>query len=130
MIVADHGHRMPATGKKIDDFKIPLLMLGGGINAEVIGKTGSQTDVAATLLSRTGISGREFTWSKNLTDSLAKPSAYFCFNNGFGFVNGTGYFIFDNMGKMVMERSPDADPSILNTGKAIQQLSFQDYLER
>lgn len=29
-IVADHGHRMPSTGKKIDDFKIPMLLIGVG----------------------------------------------------------------------------------------------------
>ncbi|MFZ1528709.1 MAG: sulfatase-like hydrolase/transferase [Ferruginibacter sp.] len=130
LIVADHGHRMPATGKKIDDFKIPMLMLGGGVKPAVIDKTGSQTDLAATLLSRTGILSTDFTWSKNLTDSASRPAAYFCFNNGFGFVNGSGYYIFDNVGKIVIERSAVADSSILNAGKAIQQLSYQDYLER
>lgn len=131
VIVADHGHRMPSTGKKIDDFKIPMLMLGGGIKPARIDNVGSQTDLAATLLGALGLGYKKFTWSKNLLDSTINPWAYFSFNNGFGFISGKkNYFVFDNTGKQVIENSAHINSNIIMAGKAMQQLSFQNYLDQ
>jgi len=130
-IVADHGHRMPSTGKKIDDFKIPILLIGGGLKPSIIDKTGSQTDLAATLLNELGMDYKKYDWSKNLLDSTINPWAYFSFNNGFGFMNSSkNYFIFDNTGKIIIEKSSHFGSSLLNAGKAMQQLSFQSYLDK
>ncbi len=132
VIVADHGHRQPATGKKIDDFKIPLLFLGGALSQKNIVKEriGSQVDIAATLLQQLNISSTDFVWSRNLLDSSSKQWAYFNFNNGFGFVQPGGYYIFDNVGKKTMEGSQNTSEQEMKKGKAIQQLSFQDYLDK
>lgn len=131
VIVADHGHRLPATGKKIDDFKIPLLFTGGALKQHVINNnTGSQTDIAATLLSLVSMPDTSFKFSKNLLSNKVVPSAYFSFNDGFGFVNQKGYFIFDNVGKSLIEQAGQVNDQLIRTGKAYEQYSIEDYLKR
>ncbi len=132
VIVADHGHRQPPTGKKIDDFKIPLLLLGGALSQKEImnDRVGSQVDIAATVLSQLKIPATDFVWSKNLLDSSNKQWAYFSFNNGYGFVQPGNYYIFDNVGKKDIEKSGQPNDNDIKKGKAIQQLSFQDYLNK
>lgn len=130
-IVADHGHPLPEAASKTKNFRIPMLLLGGLITQpQQVDKTGSQTDLAAILLSQTGISHKDFAWSKNLLDSTTKSRAYFAFNNGFGFVNDSGYFVFDNVGKRVMEAYGTDTAALRLAGQAMQQQSFADYLER
>lgn len=132
VIAADHGHRQPATGKKIDDFKIPVLFLGGALSQKGIIKerTGSQVDIPATVLSQLHLPSSDFVWSRNLLDSSSRPWAYFCFNNGFGFVQPNNYYLFDNVGKQLIEQAGNPSPKDIREGKAIQQLSFQDYLDK
>ena len=132
VIVADHGHRQPPTGKKINDFKIPVLLLGGALSQKGIVKdrVGSQVDIAATVLSQLNMPAADFVWSKSLLDSSTKQWAYFSFNNGFGFVQPGGYYIFDNVGKKNIEQGGVLSGNDINEGKAVQQLSFQDYLDK
>lgn len=132
VIVADHGHRQPSTRRKIDDFKIPVLLLGGALNKTGIeeSRVGSQVDIASTVLSQLKISSADFTWSRNLLDSSNKQWAYFSFNNGYGFVQPNNYYIFDNVGKKAMEQSCNLFEAEIKKGKAVQQLSFQDYLDK
>lgn len=132
VITADHGHRMPPTGKKIDDFKMPLLFLGGVLNETNIVREniGSQLDIPATLLGQLRLRARDFIWSKDLLDSSTKPWAYFCFNNGYGFVQPNNYYIFDNVGKKPLESSGNPNSTEILRGKAVQQLTFGDYLSK
>ena len=131
VIVADHGHRQPATGKKTDDFKIPVLLLGGALaqNNIVKDRVGSQVDIVATVLSQLDIPTKDFTWSRNLLDN-GRQWAYFSFNNGYGFVQPGNYYIFDNVGKKTIEQSAPLPVEEIKKGKTIQQLSFQDYLDK
>lgn len=132
IIIADHGHRLPRSEKKIEDFKIPMLWLGGALcNTSIeINKTCSQIDLAKTLLSQLKMNYNDFSWSKNIMNDQSKPWAYFCFNNGFGFVEQKQYFIFDNVGKSVMEENEKHDGILYQSGKVLQQMSFGDYLDR
>lgn len=132
IIVADHGHRLPRTKNKIDDFKIPVLMLGGALTRQgiEINNTGSQTDIAATLLAQTGFTSNPFPWSKNLLNNSRNHWAYFSFNNGFGFVQPERYFIYDNIGKTMIEKKGNITASDIRKGEAIQQESFADYLNK
>ena len=132
IITADHGHRLPQTGRQADDFKIPLLWLGGaltktGIN---IAKTGSQIDIAAMLAGQTGIAATPFTWSKDLLKENTGAWAYFTVYNLFGFVQPDRYYIFDNISRQIIEKKGNISQEDLNKGKAFEQLSFQDYLDR
>ena len=132
VIAADHGHRQPVTGKKADDFKIPVLLLGGALSKKnsINNRVGSQVDIAATILSQLDIPGTGFNWSRNLFDSSSAQWAYFSFNNGYGFATPGYYYIFDNVGKKMMEQSGVLSEKDIKKGKAIQQLSFQDYLDK
>ena len=132
IIVADHGHRLPRTRHKIVDFKIPVLLLGGALTqkGKEISSTGSQIDIPATLLAQTGFTQNPFPWSKNLLSNKVKNWAYFTFNNGFGYVEPGRYLIYDNVGKNIIEQLGTIDETIIKRGKAIQQESFADYLEK
>ncbi len=132
VIIADHGHPKPETNHQIDRFKIPMLWLGGALNKKGLEITtiGSQTDLAATLLHQLGLNSESFVWSRNLLSKSYKPSAYFSFNNGFGYTQGNDYFIFDNNTKNTIEQSGSVSMPFIETGKAIQQRSFGDYLSK
>lgn len=131
VVTADHGHRLP-TSNKIGDFKMPVMFLGGILQQKgtVQARIASQVDIPATVLTQLGRSSKDFVWSRNMLDSSAMPWAYFCFNNGYGFVSPGNYYIFDNVGKKPIEQAGLLPDSIIIRGKAIQQLSFEDYLTK
>jgi phosphoglycerol transferase MdoB-like AlkP superfamily enzyme len=132
IITADHGHRLPRTGKQIDDFKVPLLWLGGALTKKGIDipVTGSQTDIAATLIAQCGMQNNPFVWSKDLLINGRPQWAYFSMSNAFGFVEPGKYFIYDNVGKIVMEQGGNITENDINKGKAIEQETFADYLNK
>lgn len=131
VIVADHGHRLPRSVHKPDDFKIPLLMLGGLIKRpSIVSGIGSQTDIATTLLAQLDKDHQEFKWSRNLLDSTKMPWAFFTFTNGFGFIESQKKVVFDNVGKRVMEESGNIEERDIFFGKALQQAAFQDYMDK
>lgn len=132
VIVADHGHRLPPSGKKIDDFKIPVLFLGGALNQQgiQINTVSSQIDIAASLLGGLGYDHSKFTFSKNVFNSSNKKYAYMSFNNGFGFIQPTGFFFFDNPGRQIIEQGGSIDSINIKNGKAFEQATFQDYINK
>ena len=108
------------------------MWLGGALTKTGmdIKNTGSQIDIAATLLAQLNMPYDAFKWSKNLLSDHSNKWAYFSFNNGFGYVQPNNYFIFDNVGKSIMEENGSLLPADLNTGKAIEQKTFADYLSK
>jgi phosphoglycerol transferase MdoB-like AlkP superfamily enzyme len=132
IIIADHGHRLPRLKNKVEDFKIPMLWLGGAVTQKgiEINKTCSQIDLAATLLAQLKKDNKAFTWSKNIMSNQSKPWAYFSFNNAFGYIEPKNYFIFENVGKIIMEENEKHDNILYQSGKAVEQISYGDYLGR
>jgi phosphoglycerol transferase MdoB-like AlkP superfamily enzyme len=132
VIVADHGHRLPRTDHKPDDFKIPILFLGGAIKQpyKTIPSIGSQTDIATTVLTQLNMPSQAFIWSRNLLDSTRIPWAFFTFNNGFGFMQPDKKLVFDNVGKIIIEKTVNITNLDIYRGKALQQAAFQDYLDK
>lgn len=108
ILIADHGHRYPGNDPNfsVEKFKIPMLWIGGALNGEslVIGKTGSQTDLASTLFTQLGISSKKFKFSKDLLSDGVNPFAYYAFNDGFGFVTDSTTIIFDHTGKKYIKQ--------------------------
>jgi len=129
-IVADHGHHLPDLERKEQNFRIPMLLLGGNVKSGVVKKVGSQNDLAAILSYKSGLAYNQFAWSKNILDSTVKGWAYFAFNNGFGFVSDSGAYVFDNVGKRPIESRGNDTARLGITGQAYQQQSFWDYLRR
>jgi phosphoglycerol transferase MdoB-like AlkP superfamily enzyme len=133
IIIADHGHRIPETGNKVDDFKIPMLWLGGVLEKTNIENTqvASQIDIASTLLKQLDMNAYAYNWSKNIFDKQTKPWAFFTFNNGYGFVEDKQKsIVFDNVGQKTIQKSGNITPKDQDLGKALMQRMFQDYLDK
>jgi phosphoglycerol transferase MdoB-like AlkP superfamily enzyme len=132
IITGDHGHRLPKASQQADDFRIPMLWLGGALlkNGLVNNRVISQVDIATTLSFQAGLDTTHFPYSKNFLDSTTKQWAFFSFNNGFGFVNESGRLVFDNVGKQVIQRDGNSDSKEIEAGKAIQQATYEDFLRK
>lgn len=132
IVTGDHGHRIPEAQYRWEDFKTPLLFLGGALQKKGIriSDVGSQTDIAATLLGQLNISATEYSWSRDMLSNYYKPAAYFSFNNGFGWVEANRKFIFDNVGKLVDESTGMVNDGLINTVRKVQQAAYQDYLNK
>jgi phosphoglycerol transferase MdoB-like AlkP superfamily enzyme len=126
VIVADHGHRLPKTNDKIDNFKIPLLITGGALKKEFLGvkrnQIGSQIDIAHTLLSQLDLENKSFSLSKNLLSLSPNEWAFFSFNNGFGMIDKDNKILHYNDSKL-----PILMNNSFKNGIAVQQKVCRDY---
>ncbi len=133
VLVADHGHPLPGhdPNDRPSKFHIPLIFTGGALQLKgIIKNTGSQTDIAKTVLHQMGLPANDFKWSKDLLDSSATQFAFYSFNNGFGFVTPSDTVTIDNVSKKIIYKDAAVDSSFINFGKAYMQESYQDFLER
>lgn len=132
IIIGDHGHRLPSSSNEFDRFLTPMLWLGGALKEKGIevSKIVSQLDIAASISGQTDLKASVFPFSKNFFSTDSKPWAYFSFNNGFGYVQPSAGFIFDNVGKTIVAQKGTPSPQIINAGKALQQQTFQDFLDK
>ena len=136
VLVADHGHQQPGNSlnQSPDKFRIPLLLAGGalrpGARGRVVSTVGSQTDVAATLLRQLQLPATAFAWSRDLLAPHPVSFAYYCFNDGFGAVSPAGAVTFDNVSRQVWERDPAVPNAQLLLGKAMEQLSMEDFARK
>jgi phosphoglycerol transferase MdoB-like AlkP superfamily enzyme len=131
VIIADHGHPMIEPSNQIENFKIPMLWLGGALTRQgSIDKYASQIDLASTLSAQLKADPSLFPFSKNILDSTSGSWAYYCFNNGFGFVQKEGAFVFDNVGRQNILRKGTVTENDLRAGKALQQHTFQNYIDQ
>ncbi len=139
IVIADHSHRLPGTISEYEAkrYHIPLLFFGDVLKPEyrgkTIDKTGSQTDLAATLLTQLKIDPSRYKWSKDLLNPQTKEFAFFNWDNGFGFATEKQVVSFDNVGKRVILRKNEADTKsdelLTKYGKAYMQRVFQEYLD-
>ena len=133
VLVADHGHELPGYDR--DDvpsrFHIPLLFTGGALRYKGrIATIGSQTDIVTTVLDQLGLDTRPFKWGKDLLDSSAHSFAFYCFNNGFGFVTPQESISMDNVSGRILYHQGIRDAAVPEAGKAYMQFSYQDFLKR
>jgi phosphoglycerol transferase MdoB-like AlkP superfamily enzyme len=136
VITADHGHPYPSeNGIPIhvpDEFKIPMLWLGGALKAKdiTIDKLGSQTDIATTLLNQLNTSHKQFTFSKDLLSPGSKPFAYYAFNNGLGYILPRKALVFENLSHSLTYQKGPVNNKDITEGRTYLQYSFQDYLNK
>ena len=131
VITGDHGHPLPKSENKADDFRIPILFLGGVVEkAMVVDKVVSQLDIASTLTRQLGFKGDDFPFSRNMADSTAREWAFFTFNNGFGLVDSTGTLIYDNVGKQPIHTEGGVGEAQTEAGKALMQWVYGDFISR
>lgn len=139
IVIADHSHRLPGLISEYEAkrYHIPLLLFGDVIKPEFRGrridKTGSQNDLAATLLNQLEVDPSRYTWSKDLLNPQTKGFAFFNWDNGFGFATKEQVISFDNVGKRIILRRDSTnvkhDAELTRYGKAYMQKVFQEYLD-
>ena len=132
IIIGDHGHPLPETGNQVDNFKIPMLWLGGALRQQniIIDKVASQTDLATTLAKQLGQNASYFPYSRDIMKANADKWALFRFNDGFGWVKPDGYLIYDNIGKQIVKQEGKMDRQNIIIGQALQQVYYEDFLKR
>ncbi|HEY4651735.1 MAG TPA: sulfatase-like hydrolase/transferase, partial [Pontibacter sp.] len=134
VIVADHGHPLPAEDPNHapSKFHIPFILTGGAVAQKgiTVDALGSQTDIAATLLSQLNLPHQQYVWSRNLLAPTTKPFAFYVFQDGFGYLTPAGEVTFDNASKKVITRDEAVTDQQLETGKAYLQYSFADFLSK
>ena len=136
VLVADHGSIYPGNNKVFESqrFHIPMLWLGNAIHTKPakIDKYGSQFDLATTLLNQLGYEHNEFKFGKNLLSENSPSYSFFVFNNGFGFLSDSASVAFDNRAKLTVfqEGSEKNVKENLEKGKALLQVTFEDFLRR
>ena len=95
--------------------------------------TGSQTDIATTLLQQLQITDTAFKWGNDLLNPGRKPFAFYTFDDGFAWLTAKDTLIFDNRAKRLMYPSEEItslqSDSILTTGKAYMQVLYDAFLK-
>ena len=105
IILGDHGHRLPPTKSKIDDFAIPMIWIGGVIDTTFNqAKTTSQTDLMPTLLAQLGLDA--FLPSVKMPYRPGVLNGLFTFNNGIGYVNKDNAVVFDKKSILIDHLNP------------------------
>ncbi len=132
IISADHGHYLPVTGKRADDYRIPVLWLGGALKKQnvVIDKTVDQLDMAGSLVQQLHFKKDPFPFGKNVFDSTSKHWAFFTYNDGIGFVTDSSRTLFDNAGKRVVFEEGKSTKEHERIAKALMQKLYTDFLNR
>ncbi len=131
IIVGDHGHPLPQTPSRADNFRTPMLWLGGAlIKKGVVSQVISQVDLPATLLAQTSVAVDAFPFSKNHFDPSVRNWAFFSFKDGWGFIQPGEALLFDNVGQRTLERKGPVTGSDLEAGKALQQYIYEDYIRK
>lgn len=133
VILADHGN--PSAGGREyydpDSRKIPLMIFGEllkGENREVE-VFGNHHDLPAIVLSLFGSDSKDFTWSRNLLKEK-DGFAYIAFEPGVGWVTRSSSFSYHAGTDKLTWESGEVDDSLIMTGKAYQQILYQDFLDR
>jgi len=132
IISADHGHYLPITGKRADDYRIPVLWLGGALKKQnlVIDKTVNQIDMAGSLVHQLNFPDNLYSFSKNIFDSTSKYWAFFTYNDGIGFVTDSSRTLFDNAGKRIVFEEGKSNTEHEKIAKALMQKIYSDFLKR
>ena len=134
IILPDHGRHYPeneyANHPKF--FRIPMIWVGGAVKQPVkIDKLMNQSDLPATLLGQLGLDHSAFVFSRNvLNDRYTYPFAFYSYNNGFAFCDGTGVTLYDNHSEKIVIDEPVSDKNRLERGKAILQSAYDDLGKR
>ncbi len=136
VVVGDHGTRLIDAKTNFEHYRTPIIWLGGALAKKgvVYDKVVSQLDIAHSLLAQNNIDAKKYTWSRNMFSIDNQGSnnhfAYCAFRDGFGFFNDKNQLLFDNVGKIWIEKQGDETEKLLEKGKALQQMTFEDYLRK
>lgn len=133
VLVPDH---MGCYPERPDNFQlyryqIPLVMYGGAVKQALqVNTIGSQTDIAATLLSLLGEKHDEFKFSKDLLDANAPHFAFFSVPDAMGMVTEDNQLIYDNISGKVVLNLGRSQGKNLKPAQAYLQKLYDDIAEK
>jgi phosphoglycerol transferase MdoB-like AlkP superfamily enzyme len=134
IITADHGHLYPNNPgvSNPDRFKIPMLWLGGALNASdtIIHSVSCQTDIPNTILAQFGMDADEFKFGQDILGNNYNPFAVYLYNNGFGMIKPDRLFVYDNVSNSIIQQSGNVKEEDLFEGKAFVQSLYWDFNSR
>jgi phosphoglycerol transferase MdoB-like AlkP superfamily enzyme len=133
ILLGDHCRRKSVSDLVYseDIYKVPMLWLGGALDTAgmKVTATGSQVDLAPTLLSQLGLSGN-FTFGKDLFSEQSGSFAYYAFNEGFAFITDSSRVVYDHKAGSSVLAEGASPGTAEKAGKAYLQVLFDDYLGR
>jgi phosphoglycerol transferase MdoB-like AlkP superfamily enzyme len=139
VVLGDHGRRIVPVDEQLPPqdadtrFRIPMLWLGGALGPRdrVSDEIGSQTDLPATLLDLAGVAPlRPYRWARSLVRPASDRFAYYAFPDGFGIVTERGSLVYDHRARRISSTTGAPTAGDERLGRALMQLTYQDYLDR
>ncbi len=97
ILVPDHYGSYPKGLERASDrHSIPIIMTGGALQRRGrVGRTGGQTDIAATILGAMGLDTSSFRFSHNLLDPDAPGYSFFSDPGEIGLVTDSATVVYD-----------------------------------
>lgn len=138
VIVADHSKKLEKSdaGAPYKSartwYHIPMLWTGGALAAGgIMDQIASQTDIAPTILGQLGIpGGNRYRFGRNLFAGPPRAWTYYGFDDGFGLVTGDGSLVWEHIPDRITSRTGPVGSAELRIGRAMLQVTYQDYLDR
>lgn len=131
IMVADHGTRLPDFDDIFEPRKhhIPMLWTGGAVAQDtVVTKTGSQADLAVTLLRQLGITTNGYILGKDILSPASRSFAFYSIKNGIAMVTDTSGFGYDFITAGLSYTYGRTDTAHVKIAKSLQQYIFEHYL--
>jgi phosphoglycerol transferase MdoB-like AlkP superfamily enzyme len=136
IIVADHGHYLPAHRQleTPEAHHVPLLFFGNVIKPEWRGKRvdmlGNHHDIAATLSVQLNFDHSGFNWSKDLLNPSSHGFAYYQMEDGFGWITKKQWMYYSTLQKRISAKADIffIDSNEVKQGSAYLQKLYDQYL--
>lgn len=129
--IPDHGFPYPHGITYECHHHNTMLWIGGAVKTPlVVDRLMNQSDMPATLLGQLGIDHSKYDFSRDIfSREYCYPFAFFTSKENFGFIDSTGFTVYDIVSSKVVEDSdaiPNKGNSRLNKAKAIMQSFYDD----
>lgn len=135
ILMADHGNRLVKNRSFFDPAirHIPLIIFGEPLKKEFrqtrINNTGSQHDIAATLLTQFNFDAGTFEWSNNLLNPNRHNFAYLCMDDAAGWVTDNCSFVFDMKQNKLQSIYPQNCNPDTTAAKSFLQKLYKQFLD-
>jgi len=133
IVLGDHGRELHLPNTYFSDpykFRIACYVGGGALSSSYAGKkirhVVMQQSVLPFILQNMNLSTSPFTFYNNPLRENGS-FAFYSFYNGFGFVNKSGFYIYENSIKTHYGPEIENIDGLLYQGKAIQQAIIKNY---
>lgn len=127
IIVPDHqgAYPAPADLQGAARHHVPLILTGGAVaGPRTIDATGSQVDIAATLLAQMGLDHSAFEFSKNMLNPSSPHFAFYSTPSAIGMKSKNGEMLYNiESDQSVISKGPDAG-QLEKDAKAMLQVLY------